>query len=103
MDFKFCNGCKSLKYLREFSNRKQSKDGKRSQCKACESEANAQWHKNNTERNMLRKKKWRKNNPDKVRESSRKGHEKEQRLNPERARARRKKWKDKNPEKYKLS
>lgn len=42
---KYCSNCKETKQLTDYYNRKTSKDGYRSQCKACEREYNYKYPK----------------------------------------------------------
>ena len=103
VNVKQCTKCKECKPLDDFYNKSKSKDGKSHWCKICDSEDNKKWHEKNVDRSRQNKRVWAKKNPDKVKESSKKSHEKEQKFKPDQARARRNRWKRENPEKHELS
>lgn len=82
---KTCTGCREAKPLGEFHRRKLSRDGRRSQCKEC----TRRTHKAENER-------WRRNNPEKVKEASRSWRER----NRGKARAHSQHQRERHPEKF---
>jgi hypothetical protein len=70
---KQCTSCKEYKSLDLYHNRKDSKDGKASQCKVCRKKVIKKWRENNHEKHKEIYQKhnriWCKNNPDKRRGS----------------------------------
>ena len=68
---KICNKCKIEKELVKFSIRKDSKDGHRNTCKLCESGDKKMKYENNKQVFKDKAKKWRKENPEKKKQSDR--------------------------------
>lgn len=68
---KKCSKCKQDKCPDQFYKNKLSKDGLGSQCKVCSNSASVAWYKANTEIERLKKRSWRQNNPDKVKNQNR--------------------------------
>lgn len=97
MDSKVCTKCEEIKSLDKFYNKKTSRDGKRSQCKTCDTKDNSRWIKENPEKNRKIKRNQRKKNPDKYREMSRKSSAKARLDDPDRANERSRKWRKLNP------
>jgi hypothetical protein len=60
--FKVCTVCRILKSLDEFSNRKVSRDGKRSECKSCSTKSAMLWAKKNPDKVKINAKKFRETN-----------------------------------------
>ena len=81
---KRCTKCKQEKIRTEFYKNKSKKDGLYSQCKSCARKA---------------KRKYRKANPEKIRESSSKSCRKYRKAHPEKIREKGKKYREANPEK----
>lgn len=111
---KTCTKCGEIKSLGEFSDRENSKDGKRAQCKPCLSSIRRKWRENNREKENTAKRKRYKKNWEQAREYSRKWHEsrREQevarkrrwyRENADRAKEYSQKWRENNPESVKAS
>ena len=88
---KICSKCKEKKELSEFYKDKYHKDGLHSNCKVCSEKMSKKWRENNPEKvkkchdewrknNFEKVKKchdeWRKNNPEKVKESKRRDYKK---------------------------
>ena len=68
---KKCNRCNQEKCLDQFYKNKLAKDGVGSQCKVCSNSASVAWYKANSEVERLKKRTWRQNNPDKVKNQER--------------------------------
>jgi hypothetical protein len=66
MKSKVCTGCGLLKSLNNFTIDKKGKFGHASKCKKCRCEIDKQYRENNRELETKRIKVWRKNNPEKV-------------------------------------
>lgn len=107
---KRCSSCEQDKPLSEFGNHTRSKDGKRSQCKQCESdyrnkestkdrlrEYQREYRVANADKLKASEKAWREANPDKAAASSRRYRER----NPERARANAQRWRENHPDRAK--
>jgi hypothetical protein len=62
--FKYCSGCKQTLPLESFGLHKGGSQGRRNQCRECRNTENNLWSKQNIERVS----KWRKTNPDKLKE-----------------------------------
>ena len=62
---KKCNKCGEIKSLEEFSKNKSSKDGLKTQCKACENQRSKRYYEANREKIAEQKKQYRKANPEK--------------------------------------
>lgn len=100
---KTCTKCGQSKDLDDFYNSKKSKDGKRTECKKCESESNKKWHLDNPDKHRERSKKWNQQNPEKVKKSSKSRYQKEKINNPDRIKIRQDRWRNGNPEKARES
>lgn len=59
-DLKTCSQCKETKLLTLFSRNKNSKDGRKSICKSCQSDYNKKWTSLNKEKKYERSKWWQK-------------------------------------------
>jgi hypothetical protein len=57
-NMKTCSCCKLEKTLEEFNNRKRAKDGKRSECKTCQSKKSSIYYINNSNVILEKNKKW---------------------------------------------
>lgn len=68
METKICTKCGEVKELDLFHADKSRKDGKYSQCKECKREAARKWRLENPEKVREHDRKWRLENPEKVRE-----------------------------------
>ena len=64
---KKCSNCKKLKGLAEFSKDSSRPDGVRYKCKECANAINAEYQRNNREKQNAKAKRWRDANPDKSR------------------------------------
>lgn len=93
---KQCTKCKEIKSLDDFYNRPRSKDGKRGQCKCCESADNKQWIGENKERRFQQQKQWERANPNKIKQYRKTTRENERIRHPGQANARRKRWNDRH-------
>ena len=108
----WCPRCKTYKAREEFFKKKTSKWGLAGMCKACASmakrkyrennpekvkEANRKYRENNLEKKKERNRKYRENNPEKVKERNRKYREN----NPEKVKEANRKYRENNPEKAK--
>ncbi len=98
---KKCSKCGEWKLLNEFYKSKTNKDGLCGSCKKCNYKQGRNWIKNNLEKVNGYKKKYCKNNPEKIRESSRKWARKQYKENPEKIRNNSKKWRKNNSNKVK--
>lgn len=126
---KKCPKCKKVKQIDKFGNRKKNKDGKRYQCKKCESiykkerylnnidrerkkgrdryfknrerynATNKLWRQNNPDKAKAATAAWRNTNPEKVKETHRKACRKYYKKNPGKTME----WVKNNPEKRKAS
>lgn len=76
MELKRCTKCGIEKELSEFNNRKSSSDGLYYQCRKCCNIDKKKYREENPDKVRESKKRYRKNNPDKVRESKRRNREK---------------------------
>ena len=94
---KVCSKCKKELELSFFYKHKNCKYGVTSWCKSCQLECNKKWRKNNPEKHKESNLKWRKNNPEKYKES----HLKWYKNNPEKCRLINLKWNKNNPIKRK--
>lgn len=56
---KICTKCKEEKSLSDFHKHKSNKTGIRTICKICSTNYSSNWYKNNTEKSLQTKKKWR--------------------------------------------
>ena len=65
---KVCSKCREVKLFSEFVKRKTSKDGYRSECKACKKEYDAKWCAANPEKVKENQAKWSAANPEKIKE-----------------------------------
>lgn len=68
MKEKPCSTCQKVKALSEFSKRKDSKDGRRGQCKACHDAKKRKWEDDNREKIREDKRRWREAHREKQRE-----------------------------------
>lgn len=75
MELKRCSKCGIEKELSEFNNRKSSSDGLNNQCRECCNIDKRKYRKNNPDKVRESKRRYRKNNPDKVKESKRRYRE----------------------------
>jgi hypothetical protein len=64
METKICTKCNEELNICEFGNRKNSKDGKSSQCKKCHNLRTAEYQKQNYQKCLERQKLWRSKNPE---------------------------------------
>ena len=109
---KVCSKCKNELLVSEFYKHTRSRDGLKSQCKACHGAGNTAWRRKNPERNKANKRCWartpkaRENrrklyakDPDKYRRRCRSWREKNLEQNRERSRV----WKAANPQRVKAS
>jgi len=100
---KQCTKCKEWKELAEFSKRKESKDGHRSQCKQCVSKSKKYYYIKNKEQIKEYKKEWCENNKEQIKEYQKEWREnnKEQikewrENNKEQIKERSKEWRENN-------
>jgi len=100
---KTCTKCGEEKELTQFYKQKRGKYGVRPDCIDCHKEYNKKYNKEynvkNSEKIKLKTQRWRKANPEKVKEISRKCYYK----NPERYKIKAQRWRKANPEKVKES
>lgn len=82
-ELKTCSKCKTAKPATEFCNRAKSKDGLSAWCKACSYMAHAVWQKANREKHKANTAKWRANNPERCKASTRASVAKWSLANPE--------------------
>jgi len=98
MKTKICKKCNIEKSLSEFGKRKNNKiDGHRNECKDCINKQHKKWRKRNPEKVKEGKKKYYKNNLEKVKEKNKKYREN----NPDKVKEGIKKWAENNSEKVK--
>jgi len=69
-NYKMCCVCKTKQLKNNFSKSRTSKDGFKGRCKSCDSASNKKYRQNNHKKEIQRKREWRKNNPEKVKESN---------------------------------
>ena len=108
---KQCTRCGKVKYFGEFGKHEGCAGGVNSRCKSCVSESRRKWRKDNQEKIRENNRKWYEANNEKARESSRKWYEankekvressrKYREENSEKRREYNRKWKRNNPEKH---
>ena len=90
---RICKKCGVEKHISNFSKEKQRKDGLNAACKECRNLASKEWASNNSERVAANVKKWRKDNPDRVKEYRSKSYYN----NSEHVALKNKKWAANNP------
>lgn len=66
--FKICSKCDRAKLLNEYNAKVRNYDGKRSYCRECQSDIQQSYARNNHEKLKNKNAKWRRNNPEKVKE-----------------------------------
>jgi 5-methylcytosine-specific restriction endonuclease McrA len=105
------------KELELFDKRLSSKDGYRSECKACRSKEKKEWYKNNSESVRKRTRKWSREHPEKKKMMNRQYHKEHppdkdkaraamanyRKRHPEKTREGPRKWRLENPDKSKAS
>ena len=95
MEKKVCTKCKIEKSLTEYYKDKNRKDGVRPDCKECNCASRKKWREENPEKVKAIWKKYREENPEKVKASRKKYYQE----NPEKVKASRKKYYEENAEK----
>lgn len=109
---KQCLKCGELKDLDSFGKRSDTKDGRRSQCRACRNEVNNKWQrsekakesarvwaKENREKAREYEKRYWEKNPEKLKEKLARNDKKYRERHPEKIRLKDKRWRLANPEK----
>ena len=99
MNTKTCTKCGTNKPLNDYYNRKDSKDGKRPECKKCGNAAYKAWGEANQEHHRARARAWRETNRERSRLNDRAYAE----ANRERTRKKNRAWQKANPEKIKAN
>jgi len=66
---KICSKCKLEKDITDFYKRLDRKCGTKSQCKVCDNSNSIKWKENNSERKKVYDKKYKENNPDKIKKT----------------------------------
>lgn len=93
--FKRCSRCGEIKALEGFSRNKAMKDGLQNQCRICQTESNRRWRQENPDKVRAQERRWAQANRDRRRESDRRSYER----NPEKKREYSRRWKQENPDK----
>lgn len=103
-NMKICCRCNENKELTSFHKSKTSKDGLRSYCGKCKSKENTEYNSNNPDKMIALRKKWTKNNPEKVKQLHAKARDKWVKNNPDKNKQvyskANSKWKKNNPGKW---
>lgn len=94
---KVCRKCCVMKPLTEYTPKSDMFDGTINNCKACMAKRQAEYSKANPEIRRKSEKKWRENNPDKVKAMAQRSRKK----NADGYRRRLQEWREKNPERNK--